>query len=229
MANENPLNMPDFSDIETWIFDLDNTLYPSSIGLFDEIDRRMCEFIADYLGIGRAAAYRKQKSYFREHGTTLRGLMINHQIDPEPYLDYVHAIDVGIVVPDPALCKAIGGLKGRKVIFTNATTGHAQRVMDRLGVSRHFDAIFDISQGGYLPKPDPAAYDTMIDALGIDALTAVMIEDVARNLGPARALGMTTVWLADDTPWATAGIDGVKPDLIIDDLTAWLERVGDQN
>jgi putative hydrolase of the HAD superfamily len=210
---------------ECWVFDLDNTLYPAAARLFDQIDRRMCAFIADYLKIDHETAYRTQKSYFREHGTTLRGLMIRHGMDPADYLDYVHDIDLAAIVPDPALTRGIEALPGRKVIFTNSTETHASRVVERLGIAHHFEAIFDIRDADYLPKPDPAVYQKMIENHDIDAGAAVMVEDIKRNLAPAAAMGMATVWLTSDRPWASAEVDGFTPDFTIDDLGGWLGEV----
>jgi len=145
-----------------WVFDLDNTLYPAGANLFDQIDKRMCGFIAEYLDIDHAEAYRVQKSYFREHGTTLRGLMDRHDIDPGPYLDYVHAVDLGAIEPDARMGRALERLSGRKFVFTNATTDYAERVLGRIGIAHHFAGIFDIEDASYVPKPRPEVYDRMI-------------------------------------------------------------------
>ena len=216
-------------DAECWVFDLDNTLYPASARLFDQIDRRMCAFIADFLELDHEAAWRVQKSYFREHGTTLRGLMIEHGMDPGPYLDYVHDIDLAAIVPDPGLTRAFEALPGRKVIFTNSTQTHAKRVVDRLGIAHHFEAVFDIRDADYLPKPDPAVYRKLVEDHRVDAGSAVMVEDIKRNLAPAAAMGMATVWVSSDRPWASAEVEDFAPDFTAQDLGAWLgEVVGDE-
>ncbi len=212
-------------DRETWVFDLDNTLYPASANMFDEIDRRMCAYIANFLEIDHAAAYRVQKRYFREHGTSLKGLMDNHDMDPGPYLDYVHEVSVEGVKPDPLLDQALARLSGRKVIFTNASRGHAERVLARLGVGHHFDEIFDIVAGDYVPKPDHGVYRKLVESFDIDPVRAVMVEDVARNLGPAADMGMATVWVVTDRPWAQAEAEGVRPDHRVEDLTRWLAEL----
>lgn len=208
---------------EAWVFDLDNTLYPASCALFDRIDERMKAWIADFLGVDHEEAFRVQKLYFREYGTTLRGLMERHGVDPEPYLAYVHDIDVSAVTPNPRLQKALAGLPGRKLVFTNGSVRHAQRVMDRLGVTHLFEAVFDIAAGDYVPKPDPAIYRLMLKEHDVDPATGVMVEDMARNLEPAAALGMTTVWVDAGTPWSREGSDAPYVHYAAADLTDWLE------
>jgi len=208
-----------------WIFDLDNTLYPASANLFDEIDRKMCAFIADFLKVGHAEAYKVQKSYFRAHGTTLKGLMDLHGMEPGPYLDYVHDVDMSCLACDSRLDAALARLPGRKFIFTNATTSYATRVLECLKLTHHFEAIYDIESGRYVPKPDPAIYADLIGRYGVRPEDTVMVEDVARNLIPAKALGMTTVWVETDRPWAKAEADAITPDHTTDDLAAFLTRV----
>lgn len=210
-------------DAETWVFDLDNTLYPASSNLFDQVDRRMCGFIAETFNLPHADAYKLQKQYFREHGTTLRGLMSQDGIDPHTFLDYVHDIDVGVVDPAPTLDDRLHRLPGRKVIFTNGSVSHAERVTGRLGIAHHFDTVFDIVASDFLPKPDPSVYDALVTALGITPERAVMVEDMAKNLTPAAALGMATVWVRNDTPWSQAKeneTDAIHH--ITDDLANWL-------
>jgi len=214
-----------FHDVETWVFDLDNTLYPAETNLFAQIDVRMREFIAGYLALDLDEAYRVQKSYFREHGTTLRGLMSRHGLDPKEFLDFVHAIDLSPLSPSPALDAALECLNGRKIIFTNASADHADRVMDRLGVSRHFDAIFDIEDAEYLPKPDPTVYDALVERYSLDPSKTVMIEDIARNLAPAAALGMTTVWVRTQSRIGQEGADQAHVHHVIDDLEDWLHAL----
>ncbi len=208
-------------DAEAWVFDLDNTLYPAASNLFAQVDRRMTRFIADFLGLDWESAYRLQKTYFRRHGTTMRGLMNEHGMAPGPFLDYVHDIDLSPVAPDPALDAALARLKGRKIVFTNGPTDHAERVMDRLAVRRHFEAVFDIVAADYVPKPEPSVYAALVRRHRLDPATTVMVEDIARNLAPAAALGMTTVWVrAGDAPGI--GDDGGDADHVVDDLTQWL-------
>ncbi len=225
---------PDFSRIETWVFDLDNTLYAADAGIFEQVDRRMSAFIAEALGVPRDEAYRLQKLYYREHGTTLSGLTEIHGIEPKDFLDYVHDIDVSIIDPDHRLDAAIARLPGRKVIYTNGTVQHAENVLDRLGVRPHFESIFDIVAANYIPKPRHSAYRHIMTEGGIDPSRAVMFEDIARNLEAAHALGMTTVWVRPAAVTMPGDGDNIDPDElaghphihhVTDDLAAFLDTL----
>ncbi|HYD32293.1 MAG TPA: pyrimidine 5'-nucleotidase [Azospirillaceae bacterium] len=225
---------PGFDRVNAWIFDLDNTLYPASCDLFTQISQRMGEFIAGHFGITVDEARVLQKRFFRDHGTTLRGLMVEHDIDPVPFLEYVHAIDLTPVDPSPTLDRALEKLPGRKVIYTNGSVRHAENVLGRLGVAHRFDAIFDVVAADYVPKPDPRPYATMVGKLAIDPRRACMVEDIARNLVPAHAMGMTTVWVRSELDWARpapgslgGGVGtGQHIDHVVDDLVAWLADLG---
>ena len=184
-----------FGHIDTWIFDLDNTLYPASCRLYVEVEQRMARYIMDELKLDLEGAHALRRRYFQEHGTTLRGLMNEYGIEPRRFLDYVHEIDVSAVQPAPALGRALAALPGRKLVFTNGTRNHAERVLDRLELTRHFAAIHDIVAIDFQPKPNKAGYRTLIETYAIEPRRAAMIEDMARNLPPAAALGMTTIWL----------------------------------
>jgi putative hydrolase of the HAD superfamily len=197
--------MPDFRHVDVWIFDLDNTLYPADCGLFAQIDRRMTEFVADSLGVSSQEARATQKTYYREHGTTLNGLMQRHGIDPESYLRQVHDIDLSPLVDDVHLDTALSRLKGRRFVFTNGCRNHAARVLERLNLARHFDDIWDIRTIDFRPKPDPFAYDAVLVRANIEPSRAAMFEDASRNLVPAHALGMTTVWLRNGSEWSKQG------------------------
>jgi len=186
----------------TWIFDLDNTLYPADCNLFEQVQRRMGEFIASTFALDAAAAAEKRKYFFQTHGTTLRGLMVEHGVDPAGFLDYVHDIDLSPIAPLPALSAALERLPGRKLIYTNGTAAHAERIMRKLGVEHHFEAVFDIVASDYLPKPDIAPYRAMLAKHTVDPRGAVMVEDMARNLKPAAALGMTTIWVPTTAAWS---------------------------
>ena len=210
---------------ETWIFDLDNTLYPASCNLFAQVDRHIGEFIAGLLKIDADEAYRIQKQYFREYGTSLRGLMIHHDVDPQLFLDFVHAIDVTPVQPSPALDEALGRLTGRKIVFTNGSAKHAENVMARLGVSHRFDAIFDIVAADYFPKPEPFIYDLLVRRHWIDPRRAVMVEDLAKNLLPAHDMGMATVLVRHAAEWAQEGAAAAHVHHATDDLVAWLGKI----
>lgn len=181
--------------IDTWIFDLDNTLYPASASLFPQIDVRMGRYIERLLGVDAIEARRVQKDFYHSHGMTLPGLMAEHGVDPHDFLNFVHDVDVDVVNPAPLLADMIGRLPGRKLVFTNADAPYATRVLARLGLSESFDAMHDIHALGYVPKPQAPAYTHLCEAHGIRPDTALFVEDMARNLVPAKAIGMTTVWI----------------------------------
>jgi len=221
--------MTDLAKAETWVFDLDNTLYPASCRLFDQVDWNITRYISRLFDMPLEQARALQKSYFREHGTTMRALMTLHGVDPVEFMDKVHDIDLTGVAPSPRLDAALGRLPGRKIIFTNGDVPHAERVMGRLGVRHHFEAVFDIVASEYEPKPAPRVYVKMTETHGIDPARAVMVEDMARNLAPAHAMGMTTVWLRPPgdagATWARDGADGGHIHHVIDDLEDWLDGV----
>lgn len=187
-----------FERTKVWIFDLDNTLYPSECNLFAQVDHRMGEFIAKYLGVPYPYARHLQKSYYRQFGTTLSGLMLVHKMEPGPFLDYVHDIDLSAIGPSPALRAAIDGLQGRKLIFTNGSRGHAERVAEKLGILDLFEDICDIAACDFVPKPEAAAFDTMVKRHGVRADEAAMFEDMPHNLEAPHSLGMTTVLVHSD-------------------------------
>lgn len=207
--------------IDTWIFDLDNTLYPASCNLFAQIDRHMGSFIGEMLKVGPEEARRIQKGFFHAHGTTLRGLMNEHGVDPHEFLGRVHDIDVSVVEHDAALVDAMQRLPGRKLIFTNADLPYARRVLERLGLEDSFEAIHDVHAMDYRPKPDPHAYARLCADHAIDPTRAIFFEDMARNLPPAKAIGMTTVWI-DNGSEQGPDVAGDYIDYRIDDIGAWL-------
>jgi putative hydrolase of the HAD superfamily len=220
-----------FDHVDTWVFDLDNTLYPASSKLFDQASRRMTDYISAYFDLAPDAALARQKDFFVRYGTTLRGLMVEHGVAPEPFLEYVHKIDIGIVSPNPLLAIKLGLLPGRKIIFTNASRVHAKRVMERIGITEHFEEIFDITDADYIPKPNHASYVMMLRRHKVSPTTACMIEDLPGNLEPAKALGMATVWLRHDTEFPRPKETGPIPryiDFVTDNLTDWLDYVLDR-
>ena len=208
--------------VETWIFDLDNTLYPASCRLFDQVQRRMTEFICERLALSPEEAAELRRSYFREHGTTLRGLMTRDDIDPHEFLAFVHDIDLACVPPDPALAAALSGLGGRKIVHTNGSVRHAQRLLDHLGLSDSFCGIVDIVAADFDPKPALPGYRLLLRRHAVAARTALMIEDIARNLAPAAALGMTTAWVRNGLDWAAAEADSAYIHHVVDDLAGFL-------
>jgi putative hydrolase of the HAD superfamily len=182
-----------FAHVETWVFDLDNTLYPPTIRLFDQIERRMTDYVMRTLGIESAEADALRAHYWRTHGTTLAGLMREHGIDPTPYLEDVHDIDLSEVLPAPALCAALGRLPGRKVVYTNGSREHARRVTRAVGLDGCFDRLYGFEDAAYVPKPDAAAFATVFALDGLSPARAAMFEDDQRNLAVPHGLGMRTV------------------------------------
>jgi len=193
-----PAATRDFADTTAWIFDLDNTLYPAHCNLFAEVDRRMGKFIAECLGVPFEQARHLQKSYYRQFGTTLSGLMQVHKLDPQPFLDYVHDIDLSAVPELPKLAEAMASLPGRKLIFTNGSRRHAERVAEKLGVLHLFEDICDIAACEYVAKPSAEAFDRMVKRHGVAAREAAMFEDMPHNLEAPHALGMVTVLVHSD-------------------------------
>lgn len=204
-AGARPDFEPDFRSIRTWIFDLDNTLYPARCDLFSQIDARMTAYVAKLLGVDAQEARRLQKELYRLHGTTLNGLMTVHGIAPEPYLDFVHDIDLSALQPDAELARGLARLPGKRFVFTNGCRNHAARVLERLALSHLFEEIWDIRAIAFHPKPDARAYAKMQALSGAQGAAAAMFDDIARNLVEAHALGLTTVWLRNGSDWSKQG------------------------
>jgi putative hydrolase of the HAD superfamily len=220
---------PDFRHVRSWIFDLDNTLYRADNGIFAQIETRMTQYVMGFLKLPREEAYARQKELYRRYGTTLNGLMQEHDAPAEDYLGYVHDIDLSELVADAALAASIAALPGRRYVFTNGCRDHAARILDRLGMTGLFDAVWDIRTIAFAPKPKAEAYASVVRESGIACAEAAMFDDIARNLVPARALGMTTVWLKTDSPWGKHGpLMDVSPrdiDHETDNLTQFLKTI----
>lgn len=218
----------DLTHIDAWIFDLDNTLYPAACNLFSQIDVRMGAYIAKYFNVDTIEARRIQKGYLHSHGTTLTGLMEVHGIEPQAFLDFVHDIDVSVIAPDPALKAAIERLPGRRLIYTNGSTSHAERVLKQLGLENVFEAIHDIVAADYCPKPRRAAYEQFVEHHGLHAPTAAMLEDMACNLEVPHAMGMTTILVPGEKPWRQANdpveedVDGAHIHFVAENLSSFL-------
>ena len=215
----------DLGEIETWIFDLDNTLYPVTARLLRQIDRHMGAFVANFLNVDLTEARRIQKTYFRKYGLTLRGLMIHHGLDPVRYYDEMTPMDLNEVDPNPELAEAIRAMKGHKIVYTNASAHHAEMVLKRIGMADAFEAVFDIGAARYIPKPAIESYRTLCERHGVNPARAAMIDDIARNLEPAHALGMTTVWMKTDAEWARGDAPAEHIHHVTDDLLAWLRAL----
>lgn len=221
-----------FSHVETWVFDLDNTLYPHHLNLWQQVDERIRTFIAAYLKLPPDQAFRVQKDYYKRYGTSMRGLMIEHNLDPDDFLEFVHKIDHSPLEPNPALGAALKRLPGRKLILTNGTRKHAEAVMRRLAVHEHFEDVFDIIAAELEPKPSPQTYARFLARHNVEAPRAAMFEDLARNLKEPHALGMTTVLVVPEQTrevlregWELEGRDAPFVDHVTDDLTGFLERL----
>ena len=213
--------LPALAHVDTWIFDLDNTLYPASADLFAQIDRRMTAFVGELLHLEPEAAYRVQKDYFLAHGTTLAGLMAEHRVDPHAFLAYVHDIEMDVLEENAPLAAAIARLPGRKLVFTNGDKPYALRVLDRLGLGAAFEAVHDVHAMGLVPKPAASAYAGLCAAFGIEPTAALFADDMARNLAPAKAIGMTTVWVDNGSEQAHDA-DRSFVDHRTRDITEWL-------
>ena len=209
--------------VESWIFDLDNSLYPHGCNLFELVDRRIGEYVQRLLGLDPDAARRVQKSYFHTHGTTLAGLMAEHGVEPGHFLDFVHDIDLARLTADPDLVAAMDALPGRKFVFTNAGEDYARRVLDRIGLANAFDGFHDIHAMHYVPKPDPAAYFALCARHAIDPEQALFADDMVRNLRPASEIGMTTLWIDNGSEQGPE--HGAVPDFVdfrTDSIAGWL-------
>ena len=216
---------PRFAHVTDWIFDLDNTLYPASTRLFDLIDERMSAYVARLLDCDPVEARRVQKNYFRDHGTTLAGLMAHHDVDPHHFLDDVHDIPLDRIAPDQRLAEALRRLPGRRFVFTNGSDAYAGRVLAAIGIGEDFHGLIDIHACDYRPKPDPHGYGLLVERFGIDPTRAVLVEDMAKNLGPAKALGMTTIWVNNGSENGDHLSDPAAIDFEITDVADWLTHL----
>lgn len=215
-----------------WLFDLDNTLYSPYSDIFPRIHERMQLYIMERFGASAEEADALRFIYFRKYGTTLAGLMAEHRIEPQDFLDYIHDVPLDSITPDPHINAALARLSGRKIIFTNADKKHALRILAHLGMTAYFDGVFDIGDSAYVCKPETGAYQALLDRYGLDAGKCWMVDDMERNLHAASQLGMTTVWLRHEAPWLR-----IKPGLaenyphchhVTEDLTGFLERHADK-
>jgi putative hydrolase of the HAD superfamily len=217
---------PDLSHVSTWLFDLDDTLYPAESGLMAEVVRRMTQYVMQVTGLPYDEAFRLQKVYLAEHGITLRGLMLHHGVDPNEFAAVFHDISLDILAHDPELVTAIEALPGRRLIFTNADHHHAERVLERLGLTHLFEDVFHIGSFDYTPKPDPAAFARMCAEHAIVPAKVAFFEDSERNLKPAADLGMTTVLVGAHAAASTAPFVHYRTERLTPFLTAVRRRPG---
>jgi putative hydrolase of the HAD superfamily len=221
-----------FRRVATWVFDLDNTLYPHHLNLWQQVDVRIRDYIVGLLKVTHDEAFRMQKDCYKRYGTTLRGLMKEHGLEPDEFLDIVHQIDYSPLTPNPALGAAIEELPGRKLILTNGTRNHADEVLRRLGIDKHFEDIFDIKSAELEPKPNAAVYERFLARHRVDPRQAALFEDLARNLEVPHALGMTTVLVVPQgarvvlrEDWELTGRDAPHVDHVTDDLAGFLREI----
>jgi putative hydrolase of the HAD superfamily len=221
-----------FDQVETWVFDLDNTLYSYHLNLWQQVDARIRDYVATFLRVSAEEAFRIQKDYYKRYGTTMRGLMTEHGLNPDDFLAFVHEIDHSPLQPDQALDAAIARLPGRKLVLTNGTCKHARAVMSRLAIDHHFEDVFDIVAANLEPKPAPQTYDRFLARHGVDPARAAMFEDLARNLTVPHALGMTTVLIVPQSApavaredWELLGREAPHVDHVTDDLAGFLTGI----
>lgn len=216
---------PRFAHIRDWIFDLDNCLYPASTGLFALIDERMSCYIQRLLDCDPVEARRVQKAHFHAHGTTLAGLMADHGVDPDHFLDDVHDIALDKVQCDRRLQQLLARVPGRRFVFTNGDASYARRVLEAIGIHDQFDDLHDIRASSYRPKPDPHGYALLCARFGIDPGRALLADDMVQNLAPSKALGMTTVWVDNGSERGNHAYDEAVVDHSTSDLGDWLESM----
>jgi putative hydrolase of the HAD superfamily len=214
-----------FAHIRDWIFDLDNCLYPASAGLFDLIDERMGAYIQRLLDCDAQEAKRVQKAHFHEYGTTLAGLIKEHGVDPHHFLADVHDIELERLQYDERLGRFLHRLPGRRFVFTNGDALYARKVLEKIGVGGHFDDLHDIHASSYRPKPDPHGYSLLCERFKIDPAHALLVDDMVQNLAPAKALGMTTIWVDNGSERGNHNYDGKVVDERISDVGDWLQSI----
>ena len=217
--------MKSFKLIKYWIFDLDNTLYSGKTKVFEQVDKRMSKYISDKLNINVEEAKKIQKNYFHKYSTTLNGMIKNHKIDPDEFLEFVHNINIDFLQKDKKMAKEFEKLSGKKIIFTNGSKKHAINVTQRIGIDQYFDDIFDIVDSEFIPKPAKEPYNKLVKKHKIDPKLCVLVEDIARNLKPAYEMGMKTVWIENDEPWASKFSDSNFVNYKTNNLSEFLKKI----
>ena len=219
--------MKELKNIKYWLFDLDNTLYSGDTKVFDQVDKKMSKFISDKLKVDLVEARKIQKSYFQEYNTTLNGMIKNHKINAEEFLEFVHDVDLNFLKKDVLLENQINRLGGKKIIFTNGSRAHATNVTKRIGIDKLFDGVFDIVDSDFYPKPSIEPYKKIIENYNIEPEYCIFFEDIARNLKPAHELGMKTVWIKNDEPWAAKYSDESFINYKTDNLAKFLKEINE--
>ena len=219
--------MKELNKIKYWLFDLDNTLYSGDTKVFDQVDKKMSKFISEKLHVSIEEAKKIQKNYFHEYNTTLNGMIKNHKIDADEFLEFVHNVDLSFLKEDKPLKYEITKLIGKKIIFTNGSKAHAANVTKRIGIDKLFDGVFDIVESNFIPKPSIEPYKKIIENYKIEPQYCIFFEDIARNLKPAHELGMKTVWIKNDEPWAAKFSDADFINYKTDDLAKFLKEINE--
>ena len=217
--------MKDLQSIKFWIFDLDNTLYSGNTKVFEQVDKKMTEYISKKLKVDKEEAKKIQKNYFHKYNTTLNGMIKNHKINAHEFLEFVHDINIDFLQKDPELAKEIERLDGIKIIFTNGSRKHALNVTKKLGIDQLFDDIFDIVDCNFIPKPLMEPYKKLVEKHKIDPKLCVLVEDIARNLKPAYEMGMKTVWIENNEPWASKFSDSNFVNYRTSNLPEFLRKI----
>lgn len=214
-----------FKSIKYWIFDLDNTLYSGETRVFEQVDKKMSKYVSDKLNVSIDKAKKIQKNYFHKYNTTLNGMLKNHKIDANEFLDFVHDIDIDFLKKDVKLDEELKKLDGKKIIFTNGSKKHALNVTERIGIDQHFNDIFDIIDSNFVPKPAMESYKKLVEKHKIDPNLCAFVEDIARNLKPAYEMGMTTIWIENDDPWAKKFSDANFINFKTNNLYEFLKKI----
>ena len=217
--------MKEFKFIKYWLFDLDNTLYSGETRVFEQVDKKMSEYISKKLNVSLVEAKKIQKNYFYEHNTTLNGMIKNHKIDANEFLEFVHDIDLNFLKKDIELEIELKKLPGKKIIFTNGSRKHVHNVTKKIGIEKCFDGIFDIVDANFFPKPTVLPYKKLVEKHKIDPKLCVLVEDIARNLKPAYEMGMTTVWIENNEPWAKKFSDSDFVNFRTNNLSEFLKKI----
>ncbi|RZO49227.1 MAG: pyrimidine 5'-nucleotidase [Candidatus Pelagibacterales bacterium] len=217
--------MKELYSIKYWIFDLDNTLYSGKTKVFEQVDKKMTQYISEKLNVSPEEAKKIQKDYFYKYNTTLNGMIKNHKVDANEFLEFVHDINIDFLQKDLKLSEEIKKLKGKKIIFTNGSRKHALNVTQKIGIDHHFDDIFDIVDAEFVPKPSIEPYIKLVKKHKIDPKLCVLVEDIARNLKPAYEMGMKTIWIENDEPWARKFSDSNFVNYKTNDLSEFLKKI----
>ena len=216
--------MKELDKIKYWLFDLDNTLYSGQTKVFDQVDKKMSSFISKKLNVNLEEAKKIQKDYFQKYSTTLTGMIKHHKIDANEFLDFVHDVNLDFLHQDKGLENELSKIRGKKIIFTNGSKAHAANVTKKIGIDKLFDGVFDIVESNFIPKPSIEAYKILIEKYKIEPQYCILVEDIARNLKPAYELGMKTVWIKNDEPWAAEFANENFINYRIENLTNFLKK-----